>query len=198
MACSITSTLSLDCINSVGGIKTAYFYAGTWTSATEVAGQVPAIIGTGTFYEFALPKDTAFFTETINVSNTNGTLFYQGDLTIVLQKLSTTVRNQLLLLAQSRDLRIVFTDNNDNKWLVGSERGAVMSSGTIATGTAVGDLNGYTLVFQAQEPSSIAPLSDDLGVVVEAGNALGGKIAVETVTSDTPGVTTTTTTTTAP
>jgi len=166
MACSITSTLSLDCINSVGGIKTAYFYAGTWTSATEVAGQVPAIIGTGTFYEFALPKDTAFFTETINVSNTNGTLFYQGDLTIVLQKLSTTIRTQLLLLAQNRDIRIVFEDNNGTLWLVGATRGCSMTSGTIATGTAVGDLNGYTLVFQAQEPSAAIALDDTLANVV--------------------------------
>ena len=166
MACLINSTLSLDCINGLGGIKSVYFLAGTISSVTESGGEVTNITGTGTFYEYELPKDTAFFSETINVSNANGTVFYQGDLTIVLQKMSATVRNQILLLAQNRDLRIVFTDNNDTQWLVGSTRGAVMSSGTIATGTAVGDLNGYTLVFQAQEPAPAIPLSAELSTIL--------------------------------
>jgi hypothetical protein len=187
MACLVNSTLSLDCINGLGGIKTVYFLAGTLTTITETLGVVTALAGTGDFYEFALPKDTAFFSETINVSNANGTVFYQGDLTIILQKMSATVRNQILLLAQNRDLRIVFTDNNDTKWLVGASRGAVMSSGTIATGTAVGDLNGYTLVFQSQEPAPAVPLSGDLGTIVTG-------IAVHVVTTDSVPATTTTTT----
>lgn len=188
MACLINSTLSLDCINGLGGIKTVYFLAGTITSVTETQGVVSAIAGTGDFYEFALPKDTAFYNETINVSNANGTVFYQGELTIVLQKMSSTIRNQILLLAQNRDLRIVFTDNNDTKWLVGKTRGAVMSSGTIATGTAVGDLNGYTLVFQAQEPQGAVPLAGDIGTLVTG-------IAVHVVTTDSVPATTTSTTT---
>jgi len=187
MACLINSTLSLDCINGLGGIKTVYFLAGTVTSITEESGEVTTITGTGDWYEFQLPKDTAFFNESINVSNVNGTVFYQGELTIVLQKLQSTIRDQVLLLAQNRDLRIVFTDNNDTKWLVGATRGAVMSSGTIATGTAVGDLNGYTLVFQAQEPAPAVPLDDDLG------NVVSGQ-AVHVVTTDSPAATTTTTT----
>jgi hypothetical protein len=187
MACLINSTLALDCINGLGGIKTVYFLAGTIDSYTESEGVISAITGSGDFYEFALPKDTAFFSESINVSNVNGTVFYQGDLTIVLQKMSATVRNQILLLAQNRDLRIVFVDNNDTKWLVGKTRGAVMSSGTIATGTAVGDLNGYTLVFQAQEPEPATPLSGDLGTIVTG-------IAVHVVTNGSVPATTTTTT----
>lgn len=180
--------MALDCMDAIGGIKTAYFLAGTITTTVESDdGEVNSITGTGTWYEFALPKDTAFFSEAINVSNANGTVFYQAELTIVLQKLSATKRNQILLLAQNRDLRIVFTDNNDTKWLMGLSRGAVMSSGTIATGTAVGDLNGYTLVFQAQEPAPTVPLSADLGTIVHGQ-------AVNVVTNDTVAATTTTTT----
>lgn len=167
MACNITSALALDCMNSIGGLKTAYILAGTITSTTEAAGEITDINGTGSFYQFELAKDTAFYNETITVSNVNGTVFYQGELTIVLQKMSAEKRNSILLLAANRDLRIAFVDNNDITYIAGLTRGMVMSSGTAATGTAVGDLNGYTLVFQSQEPASAGIIAGTLADVVD-------------------------------
>lgn len=166
MACNITSALALDCMNSIGGLKTAYILNGTITSTTEAAGVITDIVGTGDFYQFELAKDTAFYSEAITVSNTNGTVFYQGELTIVLQKMSAAKRNQILLLAANRDLRIVFEDNNGVSYIAGLTRGMVMSSGTAASGTAVGDLNGYTLVFQSQEPASAGILDGTVADVV--------------------------------
>ena len=84
MSCLINSALALDCMNAMGGLKTAYFLAGEITSTTVVAGEITAIAGTGSFYEFQLAKDTAFFAEAINVSNTAGTVFYEGVLTCLL------------------------------------------------------------------------------------------------------------------
>jgi len=167
MACNITSALALDCMNSIGGLKTAYILAGTITSTTEnISGEITDIVGSGSFYQFELAKDTAFYNETITVSNVNGTVFYQGELTIVLQKMSAEKRNQILLLAANRDLRIAFEDNNGISYIAGLTRGMVMSSGTAATGTAVGDLNGYTLVFQSQEPASAGILDGTVADVV--------------------------------
>lgn len=168
MACLINSALPLDCINGLGGIKTAYFLAGEITGTTAVAGEITAITGTGSFYEFQLAKDTAFWNEAINVSNANGTVYYEGVLTIVLQKMDADKRNQILLAAQNRDLRIAFVDNNDITWIAGLTRGCVMSASTIASGTAVADLNGYTLSFTAQEPAAAYPIvaGDTLADVV--------------------------------
>lgn len=166
MACNITSALALDCMNSIGGLKTAYILAGAITSTTETAGEITDIIGSGSFYQFELAKDTAFYNEAITVSNVNGTVFYQGELTIVLQKMSAEKRNQILLLAANRDLRIAFEDNNGITYIAGLTRGMVMSSGTAATGTAVADLNGYTLVFQSQEPASAGILAGTLADAV--------------------------------
>jgi hypothetical protein len=167
MACNITSALALDCMNSIGGLKTAYILAGTIASTTEnIGGEITDIVGTGSFYQFELAKDTAFYSEAITVSNVNGTVFYQGELTIVLQKMSAEKRNSILLLAANRELRIAFTDNNDITYIAGLTRGAVMSSGTAATGTAVGDLNGYTLVFQSQEPASAGIIDGTLADAV--------------------------------
>ena len=44
-----------------------------------------------------------------------------------------------------------------------------MSAGSGATGTAVGDLNGYTITLQGQEPSPMIPLDDDLANVIGGG-----------------------------
>ena len=167
MACLINSALALDCMDSLGGVKVAYILAGEIASTTEnVGGEITDVNGTGSFYEFQLAKDTAFYNETITPSNTNGSLFYQGELTIVLQKMDANKRNSILLLAQNRDLRIAFVDNNNVTYIAGLSRGMVMSSGTAATGTAVGDLNGYTLVFQSQEPQSAAIVEGTLADVV--------------------------------
>ena len=167
MACLINSALALDCMDSLGGVKVAYILAGEIASTTEnVGGEITDVNGTGSFYEFQLAKDTAFYNETITPSNTNGSLFYQGELTIVLQKMDAAKRNQILLLAQNRDLRIAFVDNNNVTYIAGLSRGMVMSSGTAATGTAVADLNGYTLTFQSQEPKSAAIVEGTLADVV--------------------------------
>ena len=171
MACLINSALALDCMNAMGGLKTAYFLGGEITSTTVVAGEITAIAGTGSFYEFQLAKDTAFFAEAINVSNTAGTVYYEGVLTVVLQKMDADKRNQILLLAQNRDLRIAFVDQQDVTWVMGLTRGAVMSASNAATGTAVADMNGYTLSFTAQEPVAAYPIlvGDTLADVVGGG-----------------------------
>jgi hypothetical protein len=173
MACLINDIIALDCINGLGGVKEMYVFAGDWdgVTVTETAGEVTALAGTGTFYQFYLPKDTASFTESINVSNVNGTVFYQPELTSVFQKLDAAKRNQILLLAQNRDLRVVFVDNNNISWLMGDARGCVMSAGTGATGTAVGDLNAYTITLQGQEPAPAVPLAtgDTLADIIGGG-----------------------------
>jgi hypothetical protein len=174
MACLINDIIALDCINGLGGVKEMYVFAGDWEAdvvVTEVAGEATAITGTGTFYQFYLPKDTASFTESINVSNVNGTVYYQPELSAVFQKMDAAKRNQILLLAQNRALRVVFVDNNDVSWVMGNKRGCVMSAGTSATGTAVGDLNAYSITLQGQEPQSVLPIlvGDTLADIIGGG-----------------------------
>jgi hypothetical protein len=171
MSCLINDIIALDCINGLGGVKEMYVFAGDWdgVTVTEVAGEVTALAGAGSFYQFYLPKDTASTTETITVSNAAGTVFYQPELTAIFQKLDAAKRNQILLLAQNRALRVVFVDNNNVSWLMGNVRGCVMSAGSGATGTAVGDLNGYTITLQGQEPAPMIPLAQPLADTIGGG-----------------------------
>jgi hypothetical protein len=155
MACNLTSAIALDCIDSIGGVKAAYIGVNIVIASTsyDANNEITGLTGTtGAFYQYELPKDTATFTETFNISNTNGTAFYDQALTINLQKLSAEKRNQLLLLSRNRDIKVIFQDNNDNYWLVGKDRGGVISAGTSVTGTAPGDANQYSITISAQEP----------------------------------------------
>ena len=54
-------------------------------------------------------------------------------------------------------LAIVVQDNNDNYFVMGHTNGCFLTGGTAATGAAMGDLNGYTLGFTAEEVDA-APL----------------------------------------
>jgi hypothetical protein len=162
MACQLTSAISLGCIDSIGGVKAAYIGVNVAVASTtyDANNMITGVTGgTGTFYEYALPKDTASFTETFNISNVNGTAFYDQAITINLQKLSADKRNQLLLLSRNRDIQVIFQDNNDNYWWMGKTRGGVISAGTSVTGVAPGDANQYSITISAQEPDMAYELS---------------------------------------
>ena len=96
------------------------------------------------------PKNTGSFTEEAAISIENGTIFYTQTVTATFHKLSAARRKQLNIVAQNR-LVVFVQDNNDNIWLVGKVDGAEVTAMSTATGTAKGDLNGYTITFTAEE-----------------------------------------------
>lgn len=172
MACSnLTAGLTLDCHEGVGGIDVVYIANGPVESFVESNGVVTLItVGTASltpsdFFKFELPRQTASFTETINVSQENGTLFYNQDLTVVFNKMETVKRNQILLMAQSNSMIVVFKDNRGAFFTVGLKNGAFMSAGTAVSGTAFGDRSGYELTLSGIE---VAPAYGVTASIVEA------------------------------
>jgi hypothetical protein len=155
MSCNLTAAISLDCLDQIGGIKTLWVstdFDYTSITAGATAGITALSGGTGSFYQIQVAKDVASFTETFNVSNTNGTAFFEQAVTIPVQHLSSEKRQQIQLLAYNRSSRVVFEDNNGQYWLCGLTRGCVLSTGTTTTGTAVGDAIQYSFVLTGQEP----------------------------------------------
>ena len=154
--CNLTAAIALDCLDAIGGIRTLWvssdFEVGTIT-AGATAGITSLAGATGTFYQIEVAKDVASFTETFNISNTNGTAFFQQEATIPVQHLSSAKRAQIQLLAYNRASRVVFEDNNGLYWLVGATRGCVISTGSTVTGTAPGDASQYSFVLQGMEPA---------------------------------------------
>lgn len=175
MACSnITSGLVLDCTDGVGGIEVVYIANGPVLSFTEDEGVITEIMIQGStqsvpltpedFYKFEIPRQTASFTETMNLSVENGTLFYNQDLTVIFNKMEAEKRNQILLMAKSNSMIVVFKDNRGALFTVGLKNGAFMSAGTATSGTAFGDRSGYEITLSGIE---IAPAYEIASSIVE-------------------------------
>lgn len=158
MACDITSGFSLGCRDNIGGIKNVYILSGSVSTVTASSGAISDLAGSGVFYKFELTRNTGDFTETPTISLENGTVFYSQVVNIALHKLQASIRNQVKVLAQNPELKLVVETNNGSDdnigqfFYVGRYRGATMTGGTGATGTALGDANQYAMTFEAQEP----------------------------------------------
>jgi len=150
MSCSITSGYTLDCKESVGGIKAVYIADFTSITYDTPAGGVIADVTTGDFFLFELPPQTGNFTITANSSIENQSTFYQTELVIALPRLSTTARNQFMVLTKGR-FAIIVLDRLGNQYVLGYENGCFATTGTAVSGTAMGDLNGQNLTFTSLE-----------------------------------------------
>jgi len=159
MSCNITSGITLSCKDSQGGVE--YLYIADLptydTITTNVSGQVESLDASGvpvaiTFYKYEVPKQTSSFTETINADNTAGTVFYQQDALFIFNKMETTKRDQIKLLAQNPKLLVVVKDANGKFWSAGITRGAELTAGTIGTGVEYGTRNGGEITLTGLEP----------------------------------------------
>ena len=117
-------------------------------------------------------RQTSDFSEAISSTPENGTVFYEQTVNATFFKLQSATRNQVRVLAKNPDLKIIVETNNGSVdgvgkyWLLGEENGVQLLSGTGQTGTAFGDLNGYTLTFTGQEPEPASEISGSLSGVV--------------------------------
>ena len=167
--CDITSGFTLGCRDNTGGIKNLYILSGSITSVTDASeGLISGITGSGEFFQYELFRQTSDFSEAISATPENGTVFYEQSVQAVFFKLQSSTRNQVRVLAKNPDLKIIVETNNGSQdgvgryWLLGEENGVQLLSGTGATGTAFGDLNGYSLTFTGQEPEPASEISGSL------------------------------------
>jgi len=173
MACDITSGFTLGCRDNSGGIKNIYILSGSVAGITEASeGLISDISGSGTFYKFELTKNTGDITETPTPSLQNGTVFYDQSLNVAFHKLQSSIRNQVKVLAQNPNLKIIVETNNGVEspytgryFLVGRYRGATLSAGSATSGTAFGDANQYALTFQGLEPEPMDEIQTTDGTV---------------------------------
>lgn len=152
MPCTLTLTgRGFPCNKGLGGIRRIWVKA--WSAEDfpqPTAGAITNASQAVEFFGFELAKYSGNFTQTINSSVENGTLFYDQVSEAVLNSLDAATSSQLHNILKSR-VSVLVEDNNGNYLLMGLDRGVEASGGTIATGTANGDLTGYTLNLSAQE-----------------------------------------------
>jgi hypothetical protein len=165
-ACDINTGFALGCRDNVGGIKSIYILSGSISNISSASpGLITGITGSGRFYQFQLFRQTSNYQEELAVTPENGTVIYNQTCNAVFFKMQTAMRNQVRVLAQNSNLKIVIETNNGTetgaaKWfLMGQVNGAQLLSGTSQTGTAFTDLNGYNLVFTGNEQNPASEIS---------------------------------------
>jgi hypothetical protein len=171
MACTaITKGRGLDCNRISGGVK--YIYFSVYDEAITYAydGTNPLEIDTIDFnntsiYRYAMPLGVSSVTDTIVGSRENGTYYQTPSVNIILNKLTKEDQNQIKLLAQSKvrifaQLNQQLTGGNDVIIALGMSNGLELNAGTMDSGAAFGDRNGYTLTFDGMEPIPFAMLEN--------------------------------------
>jgi hypothetical protein len=173
MACDLTLGRLEPCKSAVGGLKAVYFVnwgemtGYTYTTGTDI---IDAVTGNPDAFRYEL-KGTNSFDQTITSSRENGTTFFDQSLKLQLKSLDVVTHKQIKLLAYGRP-QVIVEDNNGNFFYCGLEHGMDVTGGTIVTGTAMGDLSGYTLELKGMERVPANFLGDtlaDVGFTVVSG-----------------------------
>jgi hypothetical protein len=153
MACTLTiNGRAFPCKDKIGGIKRVWikqFDADDWgaiTNGTIAAANSAAI----TVFGFELTKNSGSFQQTVTASVENGTVFYSQVLELSMPNIVAADNVEIADLLKNR-LCVIVQDNNDNYFLMGHTTGAEATGGTVGTGTAKGDLNGYQIQLTAEE-----------------------------------------------
>jgi hypothetical protein len=157
MACDITHGRLEECKDVVGGLQAIYIlnygeYDAvqdvTYVSTTDEISAINLPVTTN-IYKFEL-KGTNSFETTITSSRENGTTFFEQVLAVTLKKQDVQTHKEIKLLTYGRPNIIVRTNANQF-FIAGLARGMDVTAGTIGNGTALGDMNGYSLTFTGQE-----------------------------------------------
>ena len=175
MACTaLTKGRGLDCNRISGGIKFIYF--GVYdqftapidgTGIVEASGEVTDIemgVGTG-LYRYSMPLGVASVTDTIVGSRENGTIYYTPTAQVLFNRLSKEDQNQIKLLGATKtvifaQLNQQLANGHDVIICLGRVNGMELNAGTIDTGAAWGDKNGYTLTFDGMEAEPFPMVAD--------------------------------------
>ena len=158
MACAITKGRGVGCKTAFAGIKNIYIidYSVVVAALGDTAGTVTLPTDdTAEFFKFEVKGGQTSLETTVTSSRENGTTFYESTLNITFQLLDVATQEEIKLLNRGRAQYVVELYPNGagtTKYLlVGKDNGAEITGGTIVTGAAAGDLQGFTLTAVATE-----------------------------------------------
>lgn len=150
MACILTTGRTEPCKDAIGGIKAVYITDWLEDSFTVASGEATAMnVLLTSAYQFDLLADGNTFEEAFTADTNNGTSIYEQTLNLALKKQDVATAAELSLIVKGRPI-IVVQDRMDNYRVMGVVDGT-NATGTITSGGAKGDFNGYNITFNATE-----------------------------------------------
>lgn len=171
--------ITLDCTNSMGGIKTVYIAnygdvanveVGTDGEITEIAMKEPTV----KFKPYQFRKQTGSLTSTLNVDETTGLNYVSSELSLVFTKQETAKRLEIAALSIGQ-LAVIVEDCNGKYHYLGKDDYVSASAGGANTGTSKSDANSYTLTLKDESttyPHLVA--KEAVKAVVEGTTSNGG------------------------
>ncbi len=179
MACDIANGRLEVCKDAVGGIDAIYFINyGDYSYPTDVTyvtgtDTIEAVANVTSLYKYEL-KGTNSFDQVITSSRDNGTSFVEQTLSVILKKQDAATHKNVKLLSYGRP-NIVIKNRNNQFFLAGLEHGMELTTANVANGTAMGDLNGYTLTFVGTEKllANLLDCSTEADLAGGAGDVFG-------------------------
>ena len=174
MACTaLTKGRGLDCNRISGGIKNIYFGVYdqftapiTTTGIVEASGEITDIeMASNVLYRYTTPLGVASLSETITGSRDNGTIFYTPTVNVILNRLTKEDQNEIKLLGQTKlvifaELNATLANGHNVIVGLGITNGMELNAGTMDSGAAFGDRNGYTLTFDGLENKPFSMVAD--------------------------------------
>lgn len=144
--------ITLDCTNSLGGIKTVYIANYGDVDGQPTVGEDGMITGITMsgdtkFKPYQFRKQTGSMTSTLTVDETAGVNYVSTELSLVFTKMETAKRIEMSALAIGQ-LAVIVEDSNNKYWYLGYDDYVSATAGGGNTGTAKGDGNNYTLTLR--------------------------------------------------
>jgi len=171
MACTaLTKGRGVDCNRISGGVKYIYFWvldeSATYAYDAVDKSQIDTInFNNANIFRYTMPIGVSSLTDTIVGSRDNGTVYYTPTVQVLFNKLTVQDQEDIKLLASTKvrmfvQLNQQYSNAHDMILACGMENGMELNAGTIDTGAAWGDKNGYTLTFDGMEKVPTAVLED--------------------------------------
>tara|TARA_B100000900_G_C20367751_1_gene629078 strand:+ start:184 stop:768 length:585 start_codon:yes stop_codon:yes gene_type:complete len=194
MSCDIIGGRTEQCKDAVSGLHAIYlvnygdldFPSLNQYGTSDNTDQIVAVQSDGlsfSIYKFEL-KGANSFEQTINSSRENGTTFFEQSLTVQLKRQDVKSTKNIKLISYGRP-RIIIHARGDQFFLMGLDQGCDVTAGTISSGSALGDFNGYSLTFTGMEelPANFINATNETELKLLLQNGAGGTGNCTIVTS---------------
>jgi len=194
MSCDIIGGRTEQCKDAVSGLHAIYlvnygdldFPSLNQYGTSDNTDQIVSVQSDGlsfSIYKFEL-KGANSFEQTINSSRENGTTFFEQSLTVQLKRQDVKSTKNIKLISYGRP-RIIVHARGDQFFLMGLDQGCDVTAGTISSGSALGDFNGYSLTFTGMEelPANFINATNETELKLLLQNGAGGTGNCTIVTS---------------